>query len=60
MKERIQKILSSEGIASRRQAENLIREGKADGAKLHKDNIEQYRENQKKVIPNWVMPEYNW
>ena len=28
MKERIQKILSSEGIASRRQAENLIREGR--------------------------------
>ena len=28
MKERIQKILSSEGIASRRQVENLIREGR--------------------------------
>ena len=28
MKERIQKILSSEGIVSRRQAENLIREGR--------------------------------
>ena len=28
MNERIQKILSSEGIASRRQAENLIREGR--------------------------------
>ena len=28
MEERIQKILSSEGIASRRQAENLIREGR--------------------------------
>jgi len=28
MKERIQKILSSEGTASRRQAENLIREGR--------------------------------
>ena len=40
--------------------QNLIREGKADGAKVYKDNIEQYRENQKKVIPNWVMPEYNW
>ena len=28
MKERIQKILSSEGIVSRRQAENLIKEGR--------------------------------
>ena len=28
MKERIQKILANEGIVSRRQAENLIREGR--------------------------------
>lgn len=39
---------------------NLIKEGKADGWKKYLDNIEQYRENQKKVIKNWNMPNYNW
>ncbi|MCD6200296.1 MAG: NADH-quinone oxidoreductase subunit B [Bacteroidales bacterium] len=40
--------------------QKLIQAGKADGAKKYKENLEWYRANQKNVIPNWRMPEYNW
>lgn len=40
--------------------QELIGEGKANGATKYKENLEWYRENQKKVIPNWVLPDYNW
>ncbi len=40
--------------------QQLIKEGKAEGAKKYKENIEWYRANQKKIIKNWRMPEYNW
>ena len=40
--------------------QNLIAAGKADGAKKYKENLEWYRGNQKKVMPNWVAPEYQW
>jgi NADH-quinone oxidoreductase subunit B len=40
--------------------QNLIQEGKADGWDKYKKNIDYYKENQKKVIPNWVMPDFNW
>jgi len=37
-----------------------IAEGRAEGAKQYKENLEWYRANQKKISPNWVKPEYNW
>jgi NADH-quinone oxidoreductase subunit B len=40
--------------------QNLIKQGKADGATKYKENLEWYRENQRKVIKNWNMPDYNW
>jgi NADH-quinone oxidoreductase subunit B len=40
--------------------QQLIQEGKGDGAKRYKENLDSYRANQKKIIPNWVMPDYNW
>jgi NADH-quinone oxidoreductase subunit B len=40
--------------------QSLIAEGKANGAAKYKENLDWYRSNQKKIIPNWVMPEYNW
>ena len=40
--------------------QELITLGKADGAKRYQENLEWYRENQRKVIKNWRMPEYNW
>jgi NADH-quinone oxidoreductase subunit B len=42
------------------QLQKKIAEGRADGAQKYKENLEWYRENQKKIIPNWRMPEYNW
>ncbi len=40
--------------------QQLIADGKGNGAKEYKENLESYRANQKKIIPNWVMPDYNW
>ena len=40
--------------------QKLIAEGKANGAEKYQKNLEWYRENQKKVIHNWKMPDYNW
>ncbi|MFW6262020.1 MAG: NADH-quinone oxidoreductase subunit NuoB [Spirochaetota bacterium] len=38
----------------------LIREGKAEGANEYARNFDWYKANQKKVIKNWNMPDYNW
>ena len=40
--------------------QGLIKDGKANGAEKYKENIDWYRANQKKVIKNWNMPDYNW
>ncbi len=40
--------------------QKLIQEGRADGWKRYQENLEFYRNNQKKIIQNWVMPDYNW
>lgn len=40
--------------------QKLIAEGRADGAEKYQKNLEWYRANQKKVIHNWKMPDYNW
>ena len=40
--------------------QRLIQRGEANGATKYKENMEYYRGNQKKVIKNWVMPDYNW
>lgn len=40
--------------------QQLIGEGKATGAKKYLENLEWYRTNQKQVIKNWKMPDYNW
>lgn len=38
----------------------IIRAGKAEGANIYAENFEWYKANQKKVILDWDMPEYNW
>lgn len=38
----------------------LIKEGKAEGANLYAKNFDIYKANQKKVIHEWDMPDYNW
>ncbi len=40
--------------------QELISQGKAEGAEKYKKNLDWYRNNQKKVIKNWKMPDYNW
>jgi NADH-quinone oxidoreductase subunit B len=47
-------------IAGFEKLKELIQAGKADGWKKYQDNLDEYRANQKKVIINWQMPDYNW
>jgi NADH-quinone oxidoreductase subunit B len=37
-----------------------IKEGRADGANRYAENFEWYKANQKRVIKDWNMPDYNW
>ena len=47
-------------IAGFNKLKQLIKEGKAEGANEYAENFEWYKANQKKIIKNWDMPEYNW
>ena len=47
-------------IAGFQKLKQLIREGKAEGANLYAENFDWYKANQKKIIKNWDMPDYNW
>lgn len=40
--------------------QKLISENKARGWEKYAENLDEYRKNQKKVIKNWKMPDYNW
>ncbi|NOQ92942.1 MAG: NADH-quinone oxidoreductase subunit B, partial [Flavobacteriaceae bacterium] len=35
-------------------------DGKANNGEKYRENLEHYRFNQKKIIKNWKMPDYNW
>ncbi len=37
-----------------------IKAGEANGWNQYLENLERYRENQRKVIKDWAMPAYNW
>jgi len=37
-----------------------IKAGKAEGANEYAENFEYYKANQKKIIQDWNMPDYNW
>ncbi|NOZ46394.1 MAG: NADH-quinone oxidoreductase subunit B [Chlorobi bacterium] len=37
-----------------------IKEGKGEGANKYAENFEWYKANQKKIIKDWNMPDYNW
>ncbi len=47
-------------IAGFRKLQTLIKEGKAEGANLYAKNFDQYKANQKKIIKDWNMPDFNW
>ena len=38
----------------------IIRAGKGEGANLYAENFDFYKANQKAVIHDWDMPDYNW
>ncbi|MEO5366990.1 MAG: NADH-quinone oxidoreductase subunit B [Magnetococcus sp. WYHC-3] len=38
----------------------LIRDGKGEGANRYAEHFDWYKANQKKVIKDWDMPDYNW
>ena len=40
--------------------QELILAGKANNGEKYRENLEHYRTNQKKIIKNWKMPDYNW
>lgn len=37
-----------------------IKEGKGEGANEYAENFHWYKENQKRIIKDWNMPDYNW
>ncbi|MDY6915503.1 MAG: NADH-quinone oxidoreductase subunit B family protein [Candidatus Cloacimonadota bacterium] len=47
-------------LAGFNKLKELIKSGKAEGANQYADNFEWYKNNQKKIIKNWNMPDYNW
>ena len=47
-------------IAGFEKLKKLIRAGKGEGANKYAENFDWYKSNQKKVIKDWNMPDYNW
>ncbi len=47
-------------IAGFNKLKELIKQGKAEGANKYAENFEWYKANQKKIIKDWNMPDYNW
>jgi len=47
-------------LASILDLQGEIRAGNCDSANKYVNNLDWYKANQKKVIKNWDMPDYNW
>ncbi len=47
-------------IAGFNELKRLIKEGKAEGANQYAEKFDWYKANQKKIIKDWDLPEYNW
>ena len=47
-------------IAGFEQLKKIIKEGKGEGANKYIENLDWYKQNQKKIIKGWDMPDYNW
>jgi NADH-quinone oxidoreductase subunit B len=47
-------------LAGFNKLKELIKAGKAEGQNLYAEKFDWYKENQKKVIKDWNMPDYNW
>jgi NADH-quinone oxidoreductase subunit B len=47
-------------VAGIMELQKMIKAGKCNGANRYVENFDWYKANQKKVIKNWDMPDYNW
>jgi NADH-quinone oxidoreductase subunit B len=47
-------------VAGIMELQKKIKAGRCDGANRYVENFDWYKANQKKVIKNWDMPDYNW
>jgi len=47
-------------LAGFEELKKRIRAGKGEGANIYARDFDWYKENQKKVITDWDMPDYNW
>ncbi len=47
-------------LAAFNRLKELIKEGKGEKANEYAANFDWYKENQKKIIKDWNMPDYNW
>ncbi|HUW06070.1 MAG TPA: NADH-quinone oxidoreductase subunit NuoB [Williamwhitmania sp.] len=47
-------------LAGFEKLKSLIREGKGEGANKYAMEFDWYKANQKKIIKDWDMPDYNW
>lgn len=47
-------------LAGFEELKRIIRAGKGEGANLYAQNFDWYKANQKRVIHDWDMPDYNW
>ena len=47
-------------VAGIMELQKMIKAGKCNGANRYVENFDWYKTNQKSVIKNWDMPDYNW
>lgn len=47
-------------LAGFNKLKELIKAGKAENANLYAEKFDWYKANQKKIIKDWNMPDYNW
>ncbi len=47
-------------LAGFEELKKIIKEGRGEGQNKYAENFEWYKANQKKIIKNWDMPDYNW
>jgi len=47
-------------LAGFKKLKSLIKEGKGEGANRYAEHFEWYKANQKRIIHDWNMPDYNW
>ncbi len=47
-------------IAGFQKLKKMIIAGKCDGMNKYTENFDWYKKNQKKIIKDWNMPDYNW